>query len=182
MDSFFKNALKVFSDYCITLLIFVIFIYPVLSFAKANYLTWVAVYSFVIFLLLYKLLFADLKTIAIKQKRPQYNLHPHPLNGLLFGLAGFIPVVILEIVYLFLHFNVDTYNRIAHIALNIILGPEYWFVKVLGSSAAAYIAATLLVPVICMLGYLAGFYNWNLSLFKKKDARNVKDQSTAKKS
>lgn len=171
MGNYIKGALKILGGYCISLIIFGVFLYPVLSIARDKFSFWLPIYSFVIFLMMFAIIYSDIRKLAVKEKRPQYGLNPYPLKGFVLGLTGMVPIILLELVYLALNFSDPTLLRLKHVALNTVLGPLYGFIKLGGSSAAAYVIATLIVPAVAMLGYLAGFYGFEL---RKKSKKPVK--------
>jgi len=166
--SYIKNGLKVLFGYLISLVIFAVFLYVVLSIAKENLYKWLPVYSFVIFLLMFAIIYSDIKRLAAKEKRPQYNLNPYPLKGLIYGLLGFSPLIFLELIYPLIVFEDSTLMRIKEIILNTLLGPLYWLLKITGETAAGYAAVSAVVPAISMLAYLAGYYGFELGKYIKK--------------
>lgn len=181
MKNIIKGSLKVFANYLISLIIFVLFLYTFFLIVKENYSKWLPLYSGINFILMASIMYNDLKKLAKKEKRPQYALNPHPLKGLLLGVIGFLPVVIFEIVYIFLNFDNEIKNRIAELALKTILGPVYIFVRLIGGTTVGYILASLTVPVVAMLGYMAGYYGFELrdkKLKKKLVNNNVSDKMT----
>jgi len=165
MKNILKSSLKVLGDYFVSLIIFVIFLYTFFVITKDNYSKWIPLYSGINFILMASIMYTDMKNLGKKEKRPQYNLSPHPLKGFVLGIIGFLPVIILEIVYTFLNFNNEVNNRIAELALKVILGPVYIFVRLVGGTTAGYILASLAVPVVTALGYMAGYYGFE---FRKK--------------
>jgi len=167
--NYIKGGLKVLVGYLISLLIFVIFLYMFLSISKDNFYKWLPVYSFVLFLLMFAILYSDIKKLAVKEKRPQYGLKPYPLKGLVLGLIGFSPVIVLELVYPLISFDSDTLNKIKELVINTIMGPLYFAVRLAGGTTLAYAAASLIVPVIAMLAYLAGYHGVQPGkMFKRK--------------
>jgi hypothetical protein len=115
------------------------------------------------------IIYADLKQLAMKEKRPQYNLKPYPLKGLVLGLIGFSPFIILTLVYPLINFNNEIYDNVKRLIFNAILGPVYFIAKMGKGSYAAYIVASLVVPIISMLSYMAGYYGFNFPKLKKFD-------------
>jgi hypothetical protein len=167
MKNFIKSSFKTLTGYLITLLIFCVFLYVFLSITKDNYSTWVPLYSFINFLLLFAILYSDFKQLAIKEKRPQYNLNPYPIKGLVYGAIGFVPIILLIAAY-GIFTLVAAPMRPVDVAVKVLLGPIYWIVRLLGMSIIGYVGAIISVPVLCMLGYLAGFYGFELSKYTKK--------------
>jgi hypothetical protein len=162
------SSLKVLMDYFIALILFVVFLMIPVGLAKENFYRWLSIYSFVIFILMFMLIYSDMKKIAQKEKRPQYNIKHYPFKGLIIGLVAIIPLALVEIIYPFILFDNAVFNRIKHVILNVLLGPVYSFIKIGNSSVTAYICATAIVPLIAMLGYLAGYYSFEASILLKK--------------
>lgn len=158
--NYLKGSLRVMADYCISLLIF--------SFFIITFFNHRIIYSFIIFLLFVFLLHSDIKRLAIKEKRPQYNLKPHPFKGLILGFIGFSPFIALVLVYPLITFNNSFYDNLKRVILNVLLGPLYFFVKLGGSTYTMYLAAMLIVPVATMISYLAGYYGFDLRALIKK--------------
>lgn len=173
MKKIIKDSLRVLGDYCISLVIFVIFLYIFFAITKDNYSKWIPLYSVVIFTMLAPMIYSDMRNLAIKEKRPQYNLKPYPLRGLVLGFVGFMPIIVVEIIYLFLNFNNSLLDRIKDLVLKTILGPVYFSVRLAGGTVIAYIIASLVVPVVAMLGYLAGYYGIELRR-KNHEEKSIK--------
>ncbi len=173
MKYFIKKSLKLLIDYLIALVIFGVFLYPVISLAGEKFSFWLPVYSFIIFLILTLIVYSDFKTLALTEKKPQYNLNPYPYKGLLMGITGFIPIFLISIVYLLLSFNDDTVERLKEIVYKAFLGPVYFIIRWGGETSLSYIGALLALPLIAMLGYMAGYYNFKLKKDKKEKLSKV---------
>ncbi|MCX7842235.1 MAG: hypothetical protein N2489_04075 [Clostridia bacterium] len=169
-----KSSLKVFTGYLVSLILFVLFIPSILSFGKDNLGPWIFGYSLVIFILMCNIIFADMKKLGDKERRPEYNLKPYPLKGLVVGFMGFLPFILLQIAYPFIKFNLGPIDieRLKHVALNTLMGPLYWFIKLGNESAWAYAAAASIVPLIAMAGYMAGIWRFEFSLFPKRQPKS----------
>lgn len=179
---YLKGAVRVFVSYGTSLLLFVIFLSIVLGFAGDSISSWLSVYCFVFFILLFYLLYFDMKEHAIKEKRPQYDLKPYPWKGFILGLLGFSPLFLLEAIYPFVVFSDEMLNRAKHLALNTLLGPLFGFIKLGNETAAAYILSSLLVPLIAALGYALGYYGISpLSFLKKAGKGNEENKGPVKK-
>ena len=180
--SYIKNGLKVLFGYCISLLVFGIFIYVFLSLAKDNTNVLLPFYSLLFFLMAFAIVYTDMKKLAEKEKKPQYDLHPYPLKGLIYGLIGFAPVMLLEIISVFIVFGDQVADRVKHLAVNTLMGPLYFIIRAVGEHPIGYILASLAVPLIALLGYLAGYYGFNISKHLKKEDPGKTSQPTFKKS
>ena len=172
MKNYIKNGAKILYNYVLTLIVFAIFIYVFISATGSSFGTYLPLYSFLLFLLAFFIIYSDTKRVGIKEKRPQYDLKPYPLKGFVYGLVGFIPVALLEIVSVFLVFDAEYANNIKRVALNALMGPLFFIIKAFGKQPLGYVLATLAVPVVSMLGYLAGYYNFNIiKRIKKEDKK-----------
>ncbi len=172
MKMYIRNGTKILADYGMALIVYIIFLYPFMGLTKDSLYTWLPLYSAVFFIFAFAVIYADMKDIAKKEKRPQNELHPYPLKGAVYGLVGIVPVAALVLVGSLLHFDNFSADRIRHLLVNIILGPFYFLYRPLNESLIGYTASMLLLPLTAMLGYLAGFYRIDIfrKIFRKKDA------------
>ncbi|RCX13249.1 hypothetical protein DFR58_11867 [Anaerobacterium chartisolvens] len=150
MKNYIKGSLKVLADYGLSLLLFCIF---VISMYK-----YLSVFSFIIFLLMFALIYSDFKKLAIKEKRPHSEVPRYPLKGFVLGFFGFLPIMLIEAVYPLINFNDKVLEGIKHLALNTILSPLFWFIKLGNEVWYFYALAPLIVIAITGLGYVAGYY------------------------
>lgn len=175
MKNYVKNGWKVLFNYIITLVIFVIFIYVFMSITQDQFNKWLPLYCIFTFIIFFFLLYTDMQGLAAKEKRPQYDLHPYPLKGLVYGALGAAPIAVITAVASLISLQDDIAQHIKHVIINTLLGPMYFLIRWLDESPAGYIAAVLLIPVIAMLGYLAGYYGFNImDKIKKKKPEPVK--------
>ena len=158
MKNYIKNGAKILFDYTMVLIVFAIFIYPFMSITKDNFNEWLPLYCILMFLIAFFIIYLDMKELAIKEKRPQYELNPYPLKGLVYGLIGTIPIALLVAVASMIHLENSVADHIKHVAINTFLGPMYFIIRWLKEAPVGYVAAILLLPLLAMLGYLAGFY------------------------
>lgn len=180
--SYVKNGSKVLFGYLVSLLVFGIFIYVFISLAKDNMYVLLPYYSLLFFLLAFSIIYSDMKKLAEKEKKPQYDLKPYPVKGLVYGAIGFLPVALLEVISVFLVFGDQMADRIKHLAVNTLMGPLYFIIRMAGEAPIGYILASLAVPVIAMLGYMAGYYGFNVKKALKKTDENQNTQQVFKKS
>ncbi|NTV90096.1 MAG: hypothetical protein HGA22_07010 [Clostridiales bacterium] len=153
-----KNALKVLLDYTAALILFAIFLYAVFAYAGDKFMNYLPYYSVLMFVFAFIILFFDMKSVGKVEKNPHYNLNPYPLKGLVYGVFGFLPYVVIEIISVFLRFQDQFAARIEHLVVNTLLGPMYFIIGLTGESTAGYIAASLEIPLVSMIGYLAGYF------------------------
>ena len=171
MKQYFRTGGKILYDYVMSLVIFIVFLYPFIGLAKENIYTWLPLYCIIVFLFTFFLIYFDMKDLAIKEKKPQYKLNPYPLKGLIYGLVAIIPVAVAAGVLSLLHFENSVADRIRHLSVNILLGPMYFIIGWMKESFFGYVIAILVIPILAMLGYLAGHFGINIfrTIFKKKE-------------
>jgi hypothetical protein len=167
LKNYLKGSLKVLINYSISLLLFALFFITLYKY--------LFVYSIVIFVLMFAISYSDMGRLAIKEKRPQYGIPNYPLKGLVYGIAGFLPVILLVIIIPLIPLHVAGLDaeRLKHVAVNTVLSPLYWLLKLGGESRAAYISSCFVVPVISMLGYFAGHQEFELRKFFGMNKKKV---------
>jgi len=158
--TFFRHAMKVTVDYFVVLLLFAILSYPILSMAGENPRMPVGVISFLLFLALFGLTYRDFFEIAVREKRPQYEINPTPIRGLLLALLGLVPVWVLQLVTFLLPLDENEVFR--RRILQVLSVPFYWLGSLLGVWAPLYVVLTGLTVVMVFLGYLAGLHEFYL--------------------
>ncbi len=168
-NSYIRNGAKILFNYVMALVVFLVFLYVFLSITKDNFGKYLPFYSILIFLLLFLIVYSDMKILGVKEKKPQNELAPYPLKGLVYGLIGTAPIaLIIGIASMVRIENHDT-ERIRHVLINCLLGPMYFLIKWLNESLGGYVAGILLLPLLAMLGYLAGYFGFEIiGRFKKK--------------
>ncbi len=162
MKNFLKSSAKILYNYVMVLIVFAIFIYPFMSITQDNFDKWLPLYSLIMFLFAFMIIYSDMKSLGAKERKPQYELNPYPMKGLVYGLTGTLPIALTVAVAALINLGNDIAERIKHVAINAFLGPLYFLVRWLNEATIGYIAAILLLPLIAMLGYLAGFYGVNI--------------------
>lgn len=186
LKTFLKHALKVFTDYLAVLFIFIILSYPVISIGGDNPAPAVGVASFFLFLLLFLLLYRDMFDIAVRERRPQYNINPGPVRGLLLGLTGLVPIWVIEGVIALVRIG-D--NEIFQIRLiQAVSVPLYWLAALVNGQPSLYPFLLLLVAGMAFLGYWAGLRDFFLMqrIYKligytpKKRVRKPRPRNTGK--
>ncbi len=170
MKQLIKGGAKILYDYAMVLILFIVFLYPFIGIAGENFITWLPLYSILLFLFMFFLIYNDMKTLAKKEVKPQYELNPYPLKGLVYGLLSIIPISIIAFVLSQLRFEDRVVDRLRELAIDGLLGPVYFIIAWMNNSIIGYILAILVIPVLAMLGYLAGYYGIEImsKIFKKK--------------
>lgn len=161
MKNHLKDGFKVFTSYLLAFLVFSVFLIVVLGMTRTTerFYFWLPTYSFLNFLILASAIYNEISRLGRIERRPEYDMNPYPLKGLVIGIIGFIPVALVEAIYPFIHFDDPLLMRIAHAALNTVMGPLYFIIRIGKSTPISYVMASLVVPVLSMLSYLVGYYN-----------------------
>ena len=160
LKTFARHAAKVATDYLAILFVFVIFSYPIISMSGDNPGPTVRWTSGLLFLALFALVYKDMQEIAVKERRPQYGINPKPLRGFLLGLAGLLPIWIIQGVIAILPLASSETLRTR--LLQAISVPFYWLVAMLGGFAWMYPFLILLTALMAFCGYWAGLGDFYL--------------------
>lgn len=165
-----KRSLRITGDYFITLIIFGIFSSLVLSLAKENLETGINIFSIVIFLIMFSMMYTNMSETAFKEKRPQYNINPSQYKGFMYGLIGVLPLFIIQFIYYFISVP-EEFITLKRRILQAFTGPLYWLARMISHDIWAYHIVLLVIPVITGLGYLAGYHGFyifrKLKIFDK---------------
>jgi len=163
--SIIKRSMLVMKSYATTLVLFCTLSGAVMAFdSAASIMPW---FSFIMFLLMFMLLYTDMRNTAFKEKRPQYFINPPPFKGILYGIIGIIPILLLQTVVLLVSVPED-YSMAKWRAFQVISGPVYWIARILGNKPAFYMAAMILIIIIAFLGYYAGHHNFYIAEWVRK--------------
>ena len=173
MSKYIRNGAKVLFDYSIALVVFMIFIYIFMIIAKEKFNELLPIYCIGIFIITFYIIYLDMKNLATKEKKPQYEEKSYPMKGFVYGVIGFFPFALLESISVLIIFKDQFGDRIKHVFINILMGPLYFIIRFLGESPLSYILASLVIPLVAMLGYLAGYYGLEMSKLKKKANKPV---------
>lgn len=172
MSSYIRNGARVLYNYALALILFIVFVYVFITITGNNFGKLLPLYSFIIFIFTFFIIYSEMKRLAQKEKKPQNGLNPYPLKGLVYGLAGFLPIAVLEVVSVFISFGSEFENHLKHVVINAFMGPLFFIIKFFGEKPLGYIIATLIIPVVAMLGYMAGYYGVDIiKRIKKKEKK-----------
>jgi hypothetical protein len=182
-----KRALRVTGDYFVSLVIFGIFSSIVFSIAKENIERGIYVFSIIIFLIMFSMIYSSMSGIAFKEKRPQYKINPSPYKGFLYGIIGVVPIFVVQLLYYLVDIVVYIPKELFMVKRRILqafTGPLYWLAKLISYEIWAYHVVLLVIPVIAGLGYLAGHYEFyimkKLKIFDKVKSKSKDKRKTNK--
>ena len=94
LSSQIKRGLKITTNYLLAVIVFGVFLMPILTLFENSNETAVFVYSIIIFLLMTPTIYIEMSRLAFKEKRPQYNINPSPFKGVYYGFIGVIPLIL----------------------------------------------------------------------------------------
>lgn len=163
-----KRGLKVTADYGLMLVLFVVFALLAMSFTQDGSAGAMPLFSFLIFLVTFYTVYVDMRVMAFKEKRPQYGINPPAHKGLLYGMIGIIPWLLVEAVLMLIKVpdSLGVFQRRTYQGIG---GPLYWFARLLGNQPWHYMISFLIIVVIAGLGYFAGYKDFYLvSAVRKK--------------
>ena len=158
-----KNSLIVTKSYIGAMTVYLVFMFSVFIISRGNVESYLPIYSGIIFILLFSIIYSKMSKIAEIENNPSYNFNPSIFRGIIYGIIGIVPlIIILNILYLIPVASVfETFKlRI----IQVYIGPLYWIASLSSHNIITYCLAFLVVPIISMLGYLAG--NKKVYLFK----------------
>ena len=143
MKNYLSGSLKVFTDYSIMLLLFIVFLL-----VGINHL---AIYTSVVLLLGLFILYSDFNSIALKERKPGNNIVNYPLKGFVLGFAGFSPIIVIALLLYIIDFGSATNNQIKMAILKVITGPIFGFLT-------TNLILLLIVPIVVGASYMTGYY------------------------
>jgi hypothetical protein len=174
MFSIYRQARKVTFDYLVFLIVYVAFLPLIISLAKDNIDVWAVLYSFIVGMLMFLVIWTDIYEMAKKEKKPMYKLDPSPHKGLLIGFIGMLPAYILSAAaFIFTGMmgeEIPLTPELINIINDAFLSPMFFIISLLDRSPAAYVTAYAAVPLICYLAYLMG----NKGITKKGIINSIK--------
>jgi NhaP-type Na+/H+ or K+/H+ antiporter len=174
-----KRSLKVTWDYFAALMLFAVFSSIALSIIKDDMEKGIFIFSILIFLIMFLMIYTSMSDIAFREKRPQYNINPSPYKGFIYGIIGTIPLFIIQLLYYVISVPEDRLTLKRRI-LQAFTGPLYWLAQTISNEVWAYHLVLLVIPVISGLGYLAGYREFYI-LRKLKIIKNIKQDPKKRK-
>lgn len=164
MKSFIRTAFRVFYNYIVSLILYLILIFTFIALAKDRYIELIHYYGLIFFAITALLIYSDMNKIALKERKPQYGYKVYPVKGFVYGLVGVIPIAVIVAVASLIKFSDTFLNNLKHVGVNALLGPMYFIIRWQNEEPLGYVLAILILPVVSMLGYLSGY----LGIGKKK--------------
>ncbi|MBN2852248.1 MAG: hypothetical protein JXQ23_05865 [Clostridia bacterium] len=174
MKDFLKGSFKVLSSYTTGVFLFSFFLIAPLSMENNQYL-WLSILSFIMYLFLWSFMFQQIRKLGIYESKPTTEIKSYPFKGLVYGFAGFLPYIIIEIIYFLIYVpNTSLALTTFHGIFRCLFGPLYFLIRGLNYTWYAYLIATVMIPVISMIGYLAGYYDFSMKS-KKENKKEDED-------
>lgn len=162
-----KRGLKVTIDYLLILVLFFIFSSIALGFVKDEASGVMFVLSVIVFLILFYTVYVDMRIMAFKEKRPQYEINPSPFKGLLYGAIGSVPLVVIQVIIMLIKVPEEwaTFQKRLYQSLG---SPLYWLSRTFGNAPIHYLLSFVAVVLIAGIGYYAGYKEFYLVSFINK--------------
>lgn len=159
---FLKGSFKTLASYTAGVFLFTFFLIAPLS-MENNMNTWIAMYSLVFFIFTVIFLYKQVKKTG-EYDRIHVDAKQTVLRGLVYGLVGFAPYLILELVYFTVYTNIDSVTsvNILHAVFRCGFGPMYFIIRFLGYTWYSYAISSVIIPLVSFLGYAAGLSGKNL--------------------
>lgn len=168
-----KGSFRTFASYSAGVFLFTFFLIAPLS-MENNRSTWISVYSMVFFIFTVIFLYQQMRKIGEFESNHSES-KVTPFKGLLYGVIGFLPYLILEILYFIIYpqLGAGTAAGIIHAVFRCGFGPMYFIIRFLGYTWYSYLLSSIIIPVVAFLGYAAGFSG--IQLKKVRVFRGRKD-------
>ncbi|MBN2558094.1 MAG: hypothetical protein JXB33_04995 [Clostridia bacterium] len=157
MKLFLKRSLKTTASYGTGMLLFTFFLIAPIS-MENNRNTWIAVYSFVFFVFTAAFLYKQMWKAGEKSRREGNGLALKPWMGIAYGFAGFLPFLLMEILYFIIYPGISggLGGNIFHAVFRCMFGPMYFIIRMLGYTWLSYLISSLIIPLIAFAGFAVG--------------------------
>jgi hypothetical protein len=162
--SLIKRGFKLTTSYLVILILLLVFVLPILYFARDSISLVMFVFSFLLFLILARSFYLEMVSIAAKEKNPQFNINPSPYKGLLYGIIGIIPLIIIQSIIISIRVPED-FTILHRRIYQGFSGPLYWFANLMGNEPVLYILSFILLIPAAGLGYYAGYHEFSITGF-----------------
>jgi hypothetical protein len=162
MKEFIKKSWTTTYSYGAGMFLFLFFLIAPLSMEKNKYI-WLTVYSFVFFVFTVSFLYKNIWVTGSSAQLQNKAGKPF-LTGLLCGIVGFAPYLLIEALYFIIHPSIAgaISGNALHALFRCAFGPMYFIIRLLGYTWYAYLIASAVIPLVSALGYFAGYRNTNL--------------------
>lgn len=162
MREFIKKSWTTTYSYGAGMLVFLFFLIAPLSVEKNKYL-WLTLYSIAFFVFTVSFLYKNIWKTGASAQMQSKGGKPF-LTGLVCGIAGFAPYLLIEAIYFIIHPSIagSVAGNALHALFRVSFGPLYFIIRLLGYTWYAYLVASVAIPLVSALGYLAGYRNTNL--------------------
>ncbi len=175
MKQTLKSSGKVAITYLSAVFLFSFFMIGPLSMENNQYL-WLTILSFILFLFLWSFMTQQMRKIGFNEKNPAANIPSYALKGFVYGLIGFSPFILIEVLYFLIYQPGTIAMQSFHVLFRSLFGPMYFLIRGLGYTWYAYLIATISVPIMSLVGYLIGYYDVSVrNLLTKKNNEDFLD-------
>ena len=157
MKPFIKRSFKTTAAYGAGAFLFTFFVIAPIS-MENNRNTWIAVYSFIFFVFTVIYLYKQMWKTGDIEKRAAGGGEVAITKGLLYGIAGFSPFILVEVLYFLIYPAVSgtIIGNVFHGIFRCSFGPMYFIIRLLRYTWYSYLVATLIIPAVAFAGYAAG--------------------------
>lgn len=170
MNNYLKNGSKALWGYLIITFVTLFFSSLLVFTDFIEYWAGMTIYSGMFFISLYFYIYSTFKTIGGKEIQRRYTGKTYKSKGVVYGLIGIIPIVLVYLVAFSFKLETLSLINIRKTILNYLSAPIYFIVRFSGSFVWSYLLAISVVPIISGIGYWAGHTGFYFEqLFKKRD-------------
>ncbi|MDI9513794.1 MAG: hypothetical protein GX384_06255 [Clostridiaceae bacterium] len=174
-SSIVKRSLKVTASYITAFILICVFSASVFGLARENTPKAMPWLSFFTFLILFYGVYNEMRSLGVKESRPQYNINPSKFKGLLYGTIGVIPILIIQLIALAIRID-EPFEILKRRIFQLVSGPLYWLARLLGNEIYHYFASLVTIIVMAFLGYFAGYNKFYLTTWLKKTLGTKRDK------
>lgn len=174
-SSIIKRSLKVTASYITAFILICVFSASVFGLARENTPKAMPWLSFFTFLILFYGVYNEMRSLGVKESRPQYNINPSKFKGLLYGTIGVIPILIIQLIALAIRID-EPFEILKRRIFQLVSGPLYWLARLLGNEIYHYFASLVTIIVMAFLGYFAGYNKFYLTTWLKKTLGTKRDK------
>ncbi len=174
-SSIIKRSLKVTASYITAFILICVFSASVFGLARENTPKAMPWLSFATFLILFYGVYTEMRSLGVKESRPQYNINPSKFKGLLYGTIGVIPILIVQLIALAIRID-EPFEILKRRIFQLVSGPLYWLARLLGNEIHHYFAALVSIIIMAFLGYFAGHKKFYLTTWLKETLGTKKDK------